>query len=212
MTTSKCVRLSCFVFTLFFMLAACTGASIKVDSSSSRFVRVGPIVDEADPINIAIPEGWLDNTQAYESSPISRLRIEKEPGKNGNVTGLRADRMRPEIVAAVDESESIAVDIWSYRNGEFDDALEAVSISGGVLLPARVIDGQVAPGYQLSVTEPDGRSYEARTWFVLRRDGVWEISVISELGSKVFPQELLDAIDTIHWTPLGAGAPTEKLY
>ncbi len=77
-------------------------------------------------------------------------------------------------------------------------------------LPERLIGGEKAYGQTyIYVNGKERVERRVTKWLVGRSDGFWYVDLRSEYGSLVIPPELVEAVDTIHWVPVG-GSPDPK--
>ena len=174
-----------------------------------KFVTIEHAVNEPDPVSITVPHGWVDNSAAYSDDVLTQLSVTRTAGLTGPVPGLWASRTSPKNLSMTNDGESFSIDIWAYRDRSLKEGASDKTHSDQKTLPDRTIDGLPAPGEQYTEAASDGTTYKVQMWYVLRRDGIWAIGVRGEANSLDIPQELLDAIDTIHWTPAGDGTGTK---
>lgn len=186
---------------------ACT-PHVTSPSGPSPTPSTGPstiehAVNSPDHISVVVPDGWIDNSQVTGPSP-NDLVLTREAGSTRFQPGLFASRLSPRVLTNAEDGEPLSLDIWAYRDQQVADASTSAGIVSVVPLPDRTIDGLPAPGRR-TVAEQDGTTSVYETWSVLRRDGVWEITVCGDPGADTVPPELLAALDTLRWSPPGDG-------
>ena len=185
------------------LLSACTGGPTPTSTWSLRGTS-----DEPDGVTATVPPGWYLEEQDPKTHDV-RLSILKEPAGADPFAGITIMNWLPGIAMPPNGPD----DVENYLHKERDRTIKYQSIvpspqqsirryfTMAVPLADRTIDGYFATGLT-GFYHNNEEVYPVQVWFVWRNDGLWKIWVVGPLKTNEVPQELIDAVDTIHWTPL----------
>ena len=192
------------------LLVACGNQSDPAPSWSLRSADGKP-----DAVSIKVPDGWF-LVDRDEGKADAELTVSRTAGAKDDFSGFTILNSLPGDVVPPDGP----ADVENYLHKERDHFITDRSVvptsnepiqryfTDATSLPDRKIDGNLAAGMS-GLYHSSGVDYSTQVWFVWRSDGLWEIWTVGLPGGDGIPQELLDAIDTIHWTPSGDGTGTK---
>ncbi len=180
-------------------LLVMTVAGCKADASPT----VAPTWDlreVPDQIDISTPDGWV-RLDPDKGETADELTIAQAAPSSDNVPGINVMHYSPDIVATFVSPDTLEEDLHRYRDQSMKDwtAESTRYYSDTKTLPDRTIDGVLAAGFS-GTFHSGGESFPSQVWYVWREDGMWRIFIDGFPGADEIPAELLDAIDTIHWT------------
>ena len=186
------------------LLSACTGGPTPTSTWSLRGTG-----DEPDGVTATVPPGWYLEERDPKAHDVRLSIILKEPAGADSFAGITIMNRLPGIAMPPNGPD----DVENYLHERRDRTIKYRSIvpsaqhdvsrdlTMAVPLPDRTIDGYFATGLT-GFYHNNEEVYPVQLWFVWRNDGIWEIWASGLLGADEVPPEIIDAVDTIHWTPL----------